>query len=282
MEEKEVLVIIPAYNEAANIGKVLDQLEKPEISDIADVLVMNDASVDSTNWLVKARGHAVVTHVFNLGYGSGIQLGYKYAVRRGYKYVIQMDADGQHDVCNIPLIYNKLRQKDADGRYPDIVLGSRFMEGSGDYQVSLAKRLAFRLFRFMMRAASGREFADPTTGLQGLSRKAVLYYSQYNHFDDKYPDTNMIMQMVLLKFKVVEMPAVMHPRTAGVSMHSGLKPIWYMLRMFFSVLAVIFRCKVLKVDENIGLKDIDINLTGQKNTELKTEKLKHEELKNAE
>ena len=94
MREKEVLVIIPAYNEAANIGKVLDQLERPEISEIADVLVMNDASVDSTNWLVKARGHAVVTHVFNLGYGSGIQLGYKYAVRRDYKYVIQMDADG--------------------------------------------------------------------------------------------------------------------------------------------------------------------------------------------
>ena len=65
-------------------------------------------------------------------------------------------------------------------------------------------------------------------------------------------------------------------------MHSGLKPIWYMLRMFFSVLAVIFRCKVLKVDENIGLKDIDINLTGQNSAELKNEKLKHEELKNAE
>lgn len=112
MKEKEVLIIIPAYNEAANIGKVLDQLEKPEISDIADILVMNDASVDATNWLVKVRGHALVTHVFNLGYGSGIQLGYKYAVRRGYKYVIQMDADGQHDVCNIPLLYNRLRQKD--------------------------------------------------------------------------------------------------------------------------------------------------------------------------
>lgn len=60
MKEKEVLIIIPAYNEAANIGKVLDQLEKPEISDIADILVMNDASVDATNWLVKVRGHALV------------------------------------------------------------------------------------------------------------------------------------------------------------------------------------------------------------------------------
>lgn len=282
MKEKEVLIIIPAYNEAANIGKVLDQLEKPEISDIADILVMNDASVDATNWLVKVRGHALVTHVFNLGYGSGIQLGYKYAVRRGYKYVIQMDADGQHDVCNIPLLYNRLRQKDEDGRYPDIVLGARFMDGSGEYQISAAKRLAFHLFRFMMRIAAGRKIADPTTGLQGLSRKAVMYYSKYNHFDDKYPDTNMIMQMLLLKFKIVEVPAVMHPRTAWVSMHSGLKPIWYMLRMFFSVLAVIFRCKVLKVDENVGLEDIDAKMDKLKQEERKMEELHHTKRKKAE
>ena len=39
--------------------------------------------------------------------------------------MIQMDADGQHDVCNIPVIYDRLRTKDADDRYPDIVLGAR-------------------------------------------------------------------------------------------------------------------------------------------------------------
>lgn len=271
MKQKEVLVIIPAYNEADNIESVLDDLERPEIASIADILVMNDASSDATNWIVKARGHEVVTHVFNLGYGSGLQLGYKYAIRRGYKYVIQMDADGQHDVCNIKTIYERLCTKDEeDGRYPDIVLGARFMDESGDFPISAAKKLAFYLFRFMMRIASGRRITDPTTGLQGLSRKAVLYYSRYNHFDDKYPDTNMIMQMILLKFKVVEIPAVMHVRTSGESMHSGLKPIWYMIRMFFSVLAVIFRCKVLKMDAEAGLKsDSKFAKNIQKETEEK-------------
>lgn len=256
--EKEVLVIIPAYNEADNIQKVLDDLEKPEIASIADVLVMNDASSDATNWIVKERGHAVVTHVFNLGYGSGLQLGYKYAIRKGYKYVIQMDADGQHDVCNIPVLYDRLRTRDReDGRYPDIVLGARFMDESREFPISAAKKLAFQLFRSMIRVAAGRKITDPTTGLQGLSRKAVLYYSRYNHFDDKYPDTNMIMQMILLKFKVVEIPAVMHLRESGESMHSGLKPVWYMMRMFFSVLAVVFRCRVLKTDAEAGLKSDD-------------------------
>ena len=53
MEQKEVLLIIPAYNEEKTIGKVMDQLAQPEIADLVDVLVMNDASSDNTNWMVK-------------------------------------------------------------------------------------------------------------------------------------------------------------------------------------------------------------------------------------
>ena len=52
-EKKELLIIIPAYNEEKNIVKLLEQLEQPEIASIADVLIMNDASSDATNWIVK-------------------------------------------------------------------------------------------------------------------------------------------------------------------------------------------------------------------------------------
>lgn len=64
--KKNVLIIIPAYNEEGNIEAVLEQLEKPEIADIADILVMNDHSSDKTNMIVKKHNHALVTHVFNL------------------------------------------------------------------------------------------------------------------------------------------------------------------------------------------------------------------------
>ncbi len=254
-KQKDLLIIMPAYNEEKNIVPVLEKLEKPEIAEIADVLVMNDASSDSTNWVVKFHGHTLVTHVFNLGYGSALQLGYKYAIRRDYKYVIQMDADGQHDVCNIPKLYERLKMADADGRYPDIVLGSRFMKESAAYPVSLVRKVAYAWFRQMIRAFTGRKIADPTTGLQGLSRKAVLYYSKYKHFDDRYPDANMIIQMILLGFRIDEIPAVMHARTEGKSMHAGLKPIVYMFRMTFSILAVVFRVKVLKIDAGAGEMD---------------------------
>lgn len=127
-EKKELLIIIPAYNEANNITKLLEKLESPEIAEIADVLIMNDASSDDTNWIVKARNHAIVTHVFNLGYGSALQLGYR----------------------------------------------------------------------------------------------------------------------------LVEVPAVMHPRVEGKSMHSGLKPIMYMFRMMFSIVAVWIGIKLFKIDKEVS------------------------------
>ena len=66
----------------------------------------------------------------------------------------------------------------------------------------------------------------------------------------------MLIQMLLLDFQVVEIPAVMHNRGYGVSMHSGLKPFIYMFRMMFSILAVIFRIKVLHIGLGVNKDDI--------------------------
>ncbi len=248
MERKSLLIIIPAYNEGKNIGAFLEQLEQPEIREIADILVMDDASWDNTGEIVRSRGHKVVTHVYHLGYGSGLQVGYKYAARKKYRYVIQMDADGQHDVSNVMMLYQKMLAVDGNGRQPDIVLGSRFMEGSVTFPISFVKRVAYALFRLLIRLGTGKNIMDPTTGLQGLSRRAFSYYAGYNHFDDQYPDANMIMQMMLLGYRVEEVPAIMHSRVEGVSMHSGWKPVLYMFRMFFSMVAVWVRIKLFHAD----------------------------------
>lgn len=248
---KEVLIIIPAYNEQEQIGHLLDALAKPEISSIADVLVMNDASTDRTSSIVREHGINVVSHVYNLGYGGGLQVGYKYAVRRKYKYVIQMDADGQHDPCNVLNIYHSLITPDESGKCPDIVLGSRFVPGAKSFPISGVKRFAFHYFRFLIWLITGKSILDPTTGLQGLNRHAFLLYSQFNQFDDRYPDTNVIIRMILLGYRVREIPAVMHARMSGVSMHAGLKPAIYMIRMTLSVIATWIRARVLRIDKGI-------------------------------
>lgn len=245
---KPVLIIIPAYNEEQSLGAVLDGLKAPEIAAIADVLVMDDASSDHTDDVARAHGAKCITHVFNLGYGSGLQVGYKYAIREGYQYVIQMDADGQHDVCNVLHIWEKLTQGPAEER-PDIVLGSRYMEGSEKYDSGALKRLAYSWFRFLIRRMTGKTIVDPTTGLQGLSRSTLRFYSRYKHFDDKYPDANMLVQMLLLGYRVEQIPAVMHYRTQGTSMHSGVwKPMMYMLRVTLSQIAIWVRIRVMKMD----------------------------------
>ena len=151
-----------------------------------------------------------------------------------------MDADGQHDVCNILNIYKALKTKYNDS-YPDIVLGSRYLKDSSPYKTSFLKEVAYSIFRTFIKMSTGRTIMDPTTGLQGLSWRAVLYYSKYGNFDERYPDANMITGMILKGYNVVEIPAVMHSREFGKSMHSGLKPVWYMCHMTLSLIAVVVR-----------------------------------------
>ena len=243
---RDLLIIIPAYNEETCIGGLLEQLEAPEITGIADILVINDGSSDGTGRIVRRRGHEVINHIYHMGYGAALLSGYKFAVRRRYRFVIQIDADGQHDVCNILPIYERLRGLDGDGARPDIVLGSRFLEGSRSFPVSRLKKTTIAAFRKIIRSTTGKTIADPTTGLQGLNSRTLQYYSEYSHFDDKYPDANMLIQMLLLGYQVEEVPAVMHPRETGSSMHSGLKPVFYMAHMLFSICAVLLRILVLK------------------------------------
>lgn len=250
-EQKDLLIIVPAYNEEKTINKLLDSLLAPDIASVADVLIMNDGSKDRTGEICRERGVNVVDHIYNLGYGSGLQIGYKFATKSGYKYLIQMDADGQHDISNIPVILKELTTADENGKKPDIILGSRFVKGAPKYPSSFLKNVAYVLFRTLIFIGTGQKIKDPTTGLQGLSRRAFEYYSHYSNFDDRYPDANMIMQMILLGYRVKEIPALMHTRKEGVSMHSGLKPVIYMMRMTLSICAVWLRIKLVKKETGV-------------------------------
>lgn len=241
---KDVLVLIPAYNEEESIGPFLEKMRQAGVYELADILVINDFSRDHTVEIAHQHNVKVINHVYNLGYGSALQLGYKYAVRKKYKYVIQLDADGQHDACNVFNLYEKLTTPDEKDELPDIVIGSRFADGSQTFYINGLKRVSINFFRWMIKKTTGKVIQDPTSGLQGLSREAFLYYSKYQNFDNMYPDANMIVQMLMLGYRVVEIPSVMHERMAGESMHSGiLKPLIYMMVMPLSVLAVYLRLK---------------------------------------
>ena len=90
----KLLILIPAYNEAENIERVVDNIEKNYSQ--YDYIVVNDGSKDKTYDICVKKGYKVIDLPINLGLAGGFQAGVKYAYRKGYDYVIQFDADGQH------------------------------------------------------------------------------------------------------------------------------------------------------------------------------------------
>ncbi len=126
METREkVLIVIPAYNEEANIGTVVKELVQnyPEF----DYIVVNDGSRDQTARICREHGYQLLDLPVNLGLAGCFQAGMKYAWQRGYSYAIQFDGDGQHR----PEYIESMRKKMDEGY--EIVIGSRFINEKKDF-----------------------------------------------------------------------------------------------------------------------------------------------------
>src|SRR5437899_2600121 len=90
-----LLLIIPAYNESGCIGEVVARARRA--LPYADILVIDDGSLDDTAGVAERAGAFAISHPFNLGIGGAVQTGLKFAYKRGYDYVARIDGDGQHD-----------------------------------------------------------------------------------------------------------------------------------------------------------------------------------------
>ncbi|HOV79239.1 MAG TPA: glycosyltransferase family 2 protein [Bacillota bacterium] len=235
MPKADCLVIIPAYNEEENIGKVLKDIRSLNIA--LDIVVVNDGSTDNTRHVVREAGEKAINLPYNLGYGAALQTGFKYAALKGYEYVVQFDADGQHDPGDVLNILHLLRAGGCD-----IVIGSRFL-GKGSFKAGVLKRIAISVFRFIIRAATGVKITDPTSGLQGLSKRAYNYYAVTGNYPEDFPDADTLINMILSNYRVREIPADVKDRYSGKSMHTGYKTIFYFFKMLVSILVVLLRKK---------------------------------------
>ena len=166
MNHKKVLVVIPAYNEAENIEKVLKEIKKE--MDFADIIVINDCSKDNTKEIVEKNGIECITNVSNMRYAWAVQTGIKYANDNGYDYVIQMDADGQHIAAEASKLY-----KEAEKSKVDIVLGSRYIVDTG-YPCPFFRKIGTKFFSLLIRLFTGKKIADPLTGFQCLNKVQEL------------------------------------------------------------------------------------------------------------
>src|SRR5437773_3015294 len=101
-----VSIVVPAYNEAAVIGKVIDDIRGVGLTDY-EVLVVDDGSSDDTAAVAAAHGARVIRHPYNIGNGAAVKSGLRQA--RGNALVL-MDGDGQHQPADIPALLEGLRE----------------------------------------------------------------------------------------------------------------------------------------------------------------------------
>ena len=97
--DEHTLVIIPAYNEEANISTVVKEV----IFQGLDVLVVNDGSGDNTEQKARDAGASVVSLEHNQGKGAALRKGFEFASAKGYSTIAIIDGDGQHKASEIPL-----------------------------------------------------------------------------------------------------------------------------------------------------------------------------------
>jgi glycosyltransferase involved in cell wall biosynthesis len=198
-----------------------------------DVVVIDDGSPDETAREARAAGASVVSHPYNLGYGSALHTGYCFAWRHGYERVLQMDADGQHEAAMLPRLLAAL---DAGA---DVALGSRYLEGAAPPS-SLARRIGTRLFAWIATRWIGSRITDPTSGFQGLSRRA-LESVVHDGFPEDYPDTDVLVAHHRAGLRLVEVPVRMHARQGGLSMHRGARIAYYGYKMLLTLLLLPIR-----------------------------------------
>jgi len=237
---KKKLVIIPAHNEQENIGQVVTRIRELDIG--IDVVVIDDGSTDRTARHARLAGAKVIRLSSNMGYGVALQTGYKYAFERGYDYLVQLDGDGQHDTSYIPELFRQVITEKTD-----MVIGSRFIKEKTQskpslpqYKAGITKKIAITLFAFLTTKLVGLKVTDPTSGYQAFNRRVIAFFTQ-DFFPCDYPDADVIVMVHRAGFRIKEYPMIMFERDSGRSMHSGLKPIYYLFKMFLSMFMTLLR-----------------------------------------
>ena len=227
----ELMIIIPAYNEAGAVGGVVREVR--QILPEAPVLVIDDCSTDNTVTTARGAGAEVLLLPHHLGLGGCVQAGYRLAWELGYQYVIRVDGDGQHDPADIPRILAALRNGG-----PQMVIGSRYLSGAAP-PTSWVRGLGIRFFRLVLRPILGQRVSDPTSGFVGVNREALQVFSR--SFPLEYPEIEALVVLQRRAFRFVEVPCQSRPRRAGKSSITAMKSFYYILHVLLGVIVNILK-----------------------------------------
>jgi glycosyltransferase involved in cell wall biosynthesis len=231
LAELRRVAVVPALNEEATIGLVIDEIRRFDPG--FDIVVVDDGSTDRTVAVASERGVYVLRLPFNLGIGGAVQTGYRFAFERGFDIAVQIDGDGQHDPSQLPTILEPVLAGEAD-----LCVGSRFA-GSNGYRSSFARRLGIRLFARIVSAVVGQKVTDTTSGFRAVNRKGIaLFAADYPH---DYPEVEATVMSVKHRLRLREVPVDMRERGGGESSITAARSIYYMTKVLLAIFVGLFR-----------------------------------------
>jgi glycosyltransferase involved in cell wall biosynthesis len=217
----DVLVVIPAFNEEANVASVVTEVRREGFP----ALVVDDGSSDRTGEVAELAGAVVLRLPVNLGVGGALRCAFRFAVVNGYVTVVQCDADGQHDPGEIP----RLLQAMANCR-ADLVIGSRFTDGR-PRDVGFGRRLAMAQLARTASRETGAHITDATSGFRAIGGRLLGSFAA-NYPSEYLSDTvEALARAGRAGHTVAEVSVRMRPRASGVSSASTFSSMWYVLRV---------------------------------------------------
>ena len=220
---EKALVIIPTYNEAENIKKVIEATIREKKF---DVLVVDDSSPDGTATIVKEIIKSYPNKIFlevkknKDGLGRAYIHGFKWAMEKMYDYIFEMDADFSHNPSELDAMLDYLK----DGK--DMVIGSRYIKGINVVNWPLGRIILSYLASVYVRLITSMPIKDPTAGFVGYKREVLEAIEL-----DKVKFVGYAFQVEMKyktwrkKFSYIEHPIIFTNRALGLSKMDG-RIIW--------------------------------------------------------
>lgn len=236
-----LLAVVPAYNERANLTRVIADLSR--VIPKRNILVVNDGSTDGTDDLLQQLGVRWLTLSQRLGVGGAVRAGIQYAKRAGYEYVVRIDGDGQHRACDIARVLAPVIAGRADA-----ALGSRFLHRTaethgkarrGRHDSTSLRRLSQALLAACLSMVTRKRFTDPTSGFWLFGPRALRLLS--GHHPAGYAEPELLLFLSRNGLRVSEVPIRMRPRLAGRTSLTTTRTALALARTMLALVVVPFR-----------------------------------------
>ena len=204
-----VVGLICAYEEEANIGAVLAAMPTEACGLAVTTLVVVDGGSDRTDQVAKDAGAVTFVLSENLGHGYALRVGYALCIELGAQYVVTLDADGQNDPAEIPVMLQPLVDDEADFVVASRVLGR-------DTTTDRFRKAGVRVFSWLMSAMGRTKLTDTSNGYRAL-RVSMLDDVAYRLVQPQYQTAELLIIAMKRGWRVTERPTVWLPRASGTT-----------------------------------------------------------------